>query len=1243
VYDIFLSYNQQDHKAVETVATALRQRNVKVFLARWYLAPGQPWIDVLERTLGECRAVAIFLGPHGLGRWQQREKEVALERHAREPDFPVIPVLLPRAVDPPLGFLTLYTWVDLRDAQSSDMVEALARAAGGQPVPREGSDGPPLPQICPYRGLQHFREEDKEFFCGRAAFTGKLVDEVRARSFIAVVGASGSGKSSVVHAGLIPELRQLRRNNGDDQQWEMVVLSPKDHPLHELAKRLVPLLQPELEEIDKLSRIEKLADLLAKGKIRLRAIIDSILERQPGTGRLLLVVDQWEELYTLSRDEADKALGQRFVQHLLDASADSRLTVVLTLRADFFANLVSDRSLSDRLQGGIVNIAPMTPDELRSAIAEPARKVGLRFEEGLVERILNAVGNEPGRLPLLEFLLAGLWDKRRGGQLLHEAYDAMDGVQGAIADRAERAFERLTAPEKQAAHWALIQLVASGRGPEATRRQAALNQLGAAARSVVEKLANERLLVTTQDAQGQEIVEVGHEALISEWRRLREWVDEDRHFLRIRTDLDEQATTWGAQHGPADDLLIPAGRRLAEAEELLKERPQMVGLLLRRYIDASVAAEKEKKEVEKKAELDRLEEKARDARRWASVLAVLLVITIGCGYWVYLSKKQADAEARHAQEQTELANLLKLTADQHAADAQRQAKRAEEQTQQAKSNLAVALTSTSKLINKIRPMLGKGEMSAELAKELLTEAERTLRDLGRQNPDIAKPQTDLLLAISDAFAILGETAQARKRAEQARNLAEKLATAERDNLEWQSVLFGSAFRIGDALAQHGDLYAANREYRLALNLAEQLAVGDPSNWDPYRSFIHNKLGDVQMLWGDLSAALDEYRKGQTIVEQIGIKKPGPNWERELSASRERIGNAQKKQKDFDQALTTYRSVLEIRERLLVSDHDNDGLKTNLATTRARIGEVLIAIGDVDGALQEYRKMLNVRIQLASKDRRNAVSQSNLAFGYQFMGDAWKAKGDLRRALEQHHAALEIRQQLARDDPSNVVRQAYHAMSLGRIGDVFAAQDEHENAVEQYRAAIAILQQLVAKQPDNSPRQEDIFVIQTKLADVLAARSNREGAIEAYRVALERAEARLHNDPGIARWQVSLPAIYIRIGDLMKELGKTEDALFEYRHALKRADDLAFKEPNIAERQADVAAGHVRIADLLVEEKGLRPQGPFHTASDDLTTARRAYQSAIEILERLMATYPKSREWQSQLVAVKQRSQIIALK
>ena len=248
-YDVFLSYARTDAAPAQELAAQLRAHGLRTFFDRRELRPGLRWIAALEEAIGISRAVAILIGQHGLGNTQQYERELALVRQTRDRDFPVIPVLLPGCEKPPTGFLELLTWVDLRDGigvrDQPEGLQSLLAAIRRQAVASAAIRG----SICPYMGLEPFQEEDAAFFCGRDNVIANLVAKVHEHSFVAVVGRSGSGKSSLVFAGLLPALRRQR----DTVVWDVVTLRPTAQPLHELAE--VPS-SPELSTVGVFARQE---------------------------------------------------------------------------------------------------------------------------------------------------------------------------------------------------------------------------------------------------------------------------------------------------------------------------------------------------------------------------------------------------------------------------------------------------------------------------------------------------------------------------------------------------------------------------------------------------------------------------------------------------------------------------------------------------------------------------------------------------------------------------------------------------------------------------------------------------------------------------------------------------------------------------------------------------------------------------------------------------------------------------
>lgn len=629
-YDVFVSYHWRDHAGVEAIAHALRDVGLRVFLDRWYLHPGRPWSQELEAVLGACQAVAVCIGPREMGPWQQREVNMALERQARESAFPVIPVLLPGA-DPVLGFLSQNTWVDLRAGPDDPVLISILTGAIAGRAP--GPDAREYIQrtvgaICPYRGLLYFREEDAPFFFGREAAIDQLATTLGRYSFVTVVGASGSGKSSVVRAGLLPVLRRDR-----ECVWEIATVVPGDRPSRALAAVLLPLLEPDMSEADRLIEANKVARAFEAGDLSLRDIVERVLAKQSGTDRLLVVADQWEELYTLTSDETAR---KRFIDELLEASARAPLSVVLTLRGDFVGHALAYRPLSDRMQGAQVNLGPMSRTELALAIRNPAEKVGLAFESGLVERILDDAGEEPGNLPLLEFVLKQLWASRSRGELLHAAYGDMGRLQGAVAKKADEIYAKLTSLEKQAVQRIFLQLAMPAGEGDYTRKRASFAEIGAASMQVLQRLTEERLLVTSPGSGEDEgAVELSHEALIRGWERLRAWLDQDREFLLWRKRFAEFVDAW-RRTGQQEDRLL-AGAFLVEAETWLRERGDRLSIAERDYISASVACRKR--------------EQHRAKRRTHAFVAVVTVLGLVALLFAFNSQREklrAEEEANHS-------------------------------------------------------------------------------------------------------------------------------------------------------------------------------------------------------------------------------------------------------------------------------------------------------------------------------------------------------------------------------------------------------------------------------------------------------------------------------------------------------------------------------------------------------------------------------------------------------------------
>ena len=614
---VFLSYHRPDFEAALAVRGLLRARGIQSFLDHEDLVPGLPWPQALESALSSSSAVAVFLGKGGLGDWQRREMYFALDRQVEEGKqnrrFPVIPVLLPGA-EVSIGFLFQNTWVDLRRGPSdAEGLAALERAIRGELSERRDRSEEGL---CPYRGLLPFREEDAGFFFGREAFVDRLFEETQRHKALAIVGPSGSGKSSVVHAGLLP---RLRRRRPPSVTWESLSFTPGANPFHRLASAMVSLMQPFANDAQALAQAHELGDHLQSKRVHVDAALDRVITRTGGSGRLLVVVDQFEELFTL----APREVRGPFVEALLHDLDASRVVLVLTLRADFYGRAIEvSRELSDRMQVGVVNLGPMKPAEVERTIREPARLLGLEFDSGLVERILEDVRESPGGLPLLEFALAELWNQRSSRSLSHSGYQASGGVANAIAQRADAVFQSLTAAQQSTLpriFSRLVRVAPPGEAAADTRRRATIDELlgglaaeeETAARAATQTLAAERLLVIGRDdTSGETTVEVAHEALISRWTRLREWLDEDREFFYWRQRLRSGLAQWERSGEDAGALF--RGALLVEACHWLSQRPSQLNQQERVFIQRG-EQQRTLEEARRESERQRLEEATRVA------------------------------------------------------------------------------------------------------------------------------------------------------------------------------------------------------------------------------------------------------------------------------------------------------------------------------------------------------------------------------------------------------------------------------------------------------------------------------------------------------------------------------------------------------------------------------------------------------------------------------------------------------
>jgi len=643
-YDVFLSYNSDDADTVHRVAEHLRRDRIEPWLDKWVLTPGRSWQDEIVDGLSRSSTCAVMVGPAGLGDWAREELAVAHDRAAKDRDFRLFLVLLPGAPeidDPRLAFLRTRTWVDLRTGIADpdafqDLVSAITGAA------RSAADDGQADvdeTASPYRGLASFEESHAEFFFGREDDTSRIIEMLKDSRFAAVMGASGSGKSSLVRAGVVRALRSGRLPGSEE--WAVRVYTPGARPLTALAAQLHRAFPQESMQ----GTLRNLHD--DPRSLDLAATVG--LADSPPDRRLVLVADQFEELFTLCDDEAER---KAFLDNLLYAATipGGRVVVVVGMRADFYHRCAAYPDLRSLVSSEQYLVGPLTREGLCRAIEEPARRVGVGLESGLLDTILADVGAHPGGLPLLQHVLYELWQRRRGRMLTLEAYVAAGRLEGALAKRANAVYQALPADEQTIARRALLRLVQPGEGTEDTRRRAGLDELvgraedRAGVERVVEALAQERLVTFGHDeAAGTRVVDITHEALIRGWPEFRAWIDEQREELRAERRLGEAAVEW--DRGRRDESLLYRGARLSAWDG-----HDLEGLndVERSFLSASRA---------------RSARQAHTRRAITLSLSVLTVVALLAASVALVNLRRADRAAERAETATSLATSRRMAAE----------------------------------------------------------------------------------------------------------------------------------------------------------------------------------------------------------------------------------------------------------------------------------------------------------------------------------------------------------------------------------------------------------------------------------------------------------------------------------------------------------------------------------------------------------------------------------------------------
>ncbi len=819
----------------------------------------------------------------------------------------------------------------------------------------------------PYMGLDSFEEKDADRFFGREKLVDDLWDRFRGLldsggevRILPVIGPSGSGKSSLVKAGLVP---RLRRELGSVR---VEVIKPTQRPIETLSNMLAIIATGEQSPVAKSMEFEQ---LLLANRDGLRRIVDTLpgIEAKP----LVVVVDQFEELYTLCKGPEEIA---SFIDNLMEGSTASggRFSAILTLRSDF----LGETQRSPAFNQALTRLGALTPimsdEELRDAVTKPAQLAASPIDDATVRLLIDQAHEREGALPLLQFALYQIWEGMTRSTPPALTLSDIGGVGGALAKRAEMLFDGLSPEVKPVARRVFLKLVQLGEGAKDTRRRLPVSEMVArgepaeTVRSVLHKFSGHSArLLTLSNEHGLETAEVTHEALLETWTSLREWLETCREDLRFERSLSEAARNWDNRGRPDGSLW---------------RRPDLD--LLKAFHGRNGG---DMTEFEAAFHTASVRKHAQAVWMRRVVIAALVFLTISSVSGLILSilaERRVSAERDRARKQKALAL-------------------------QAIKQMTYGLVGELRQLPRTYPAIQK----------ILKSDMELLDRLFALDPDPAamREKGVNLNLLGDNFLALGDTPSAIDAHEKDMEITRKLAEKYPGNKERQRDLAVTLDRLGNIKLRIGDTRAGLLDYERAVQIGRKLAGNDPKDQGAKHDLAValTKLAEVKLRIGDIQAAVQTYEECMEIRKKLAAAAPeNIDAQRDLAVAWGNLGDVKLRIGDTKAALQAYERCLELSRKPAEKAPADSTAQRDLSIAWERLGNVKLIIGDSQAALKAYGQDLEIAKKLAADDPENKDVQRDLSVSLEKLGNIKLDTGDIQAALKAFEQCMEISRKLA---------------------------------------------------------------------------------------------------------------------------------------------------------------------------------------------------------------------------------------